>query len=91
MYLSIFRQLFYKSLDSPASSLLLNIKLWINIFTNDGFNTTVTKFCISCPHLVLKQKAAVCKETKAYVKETDLLILKHVPEGQKTAGDSLWG
>lgn len=67
IYLSRFRQLFYKSLASPASSLSLCIKLWINIFTNDGFNPTVTKFYISCPHLT-----PVCKETKAYVKETDL-------------------
>lgn len=86
IYLSRFRQLFYKSLASPASSLSLCIKLWINIFTNDGFNPTVTKFYISCPHLI-----PVCKETKAYVKETDLPNWKHVPEGQKTAGDSLWG
>lgn len=60
MYLSIFRQ---PSPQIPGftcrSSLLLNIKLLINIFTNDGFNTTVTKFCISCPHLALSKKQFV--------------------------------
>lgn len=73
IYLSRFRQLFYKSLHTPASSLSLCIKLWINGFINDGLNTTVTKFYISCPHLILKQKAAVCKEPKWYMKETAYL------------------
>lgn len=85
IYLSRFRQLFYKSLESPASSLSLCMKLWIDIFTSDGLNTTVTKFYISCPHLIPKQKAAVCKEPKWYVKE--IAYLKARTRGAKDC----WG
>ena len=86
IYFSIFKELFYKSLDSPTSSLSFYIKLWINIFTNSGFNIIITKIYISCPHLFPKQQVAVCKEPRSYVKEIHLLILKHLPEGQKLAG-----
>lgn len=74
IYFSIFKELFNKSLDSPTSSLSLYIKLWINIFTNYGFNIIITKIYISCPHLFPKQQVAVCKEPRSYVKEIHLLI-----------------